>query len=326
MISFIIPVYNVESLLSNTVDSIISQTTSDIEILLIDDGSTDQSGALCDRLSAQHRCVRVIHQINSGPSQARNTGIEAARGNHLFFMDSDDSLADHAFSAMIQSITDHPQADLHVGQVMVLHLNTMMVQQKISYKNFEAYDGLSGRDALIHMMDRNQFVQSVYSFVISRSLVDSIRLRFNPGWRNFEDFDFTVQAYLSASKIAIINQPLVMYSRQRCGQITESMSLQRISSNVDVTYQWIDHCYKQSDSVVYRTILSFLAHNYLFWLADLRKLPKQDQQQAYQLLEPLQVLLRYVKKSSLRPFILVYRSFGFKTMIYAISIAKHFKK
>jgi glycosyltransferase involved in cell wall biosynthesis len=326
MISFVIPVYNVVSLLTKTVNSILDQATTDVEILLIDDGSNDGSGELCDALALQHPQIRVIHQVNSGPSKARNAGIDAAAGDYLFFMDSDDLLAQDAFAAMVKSVSNYPLMDLHIGQVLVRHMNTLMVEEKINYHHFEYYHALSGRDALIFMMDRYQFVQSVYSYVISRRLIDSVGLRFNPAWRNFEDFDFTVQAYLSSTKIAIINQPLVMYSRQRCGQITQSMSLKRISSNVDVTYQWIDHCFQQSDSVVYRTILSFLAHNYLFWLADLRKLPKQDQQQAYQLLEPLQVLLRYVKKSSLRPFIMVYRSFGFKAMIYAISIAKHFRK
>jgi glycosyltransferase involved in cell wall biosynthesis len=326
MISFVIPVYNVVSLLTKTVNSILDQATTDVEILLIDDGSSDGSGELCDALALQHPQIRVIHQVNSGPSKARNAGIDAAVGDYLFFMDSDDLLAQDAFAAMVKSVSNYPLMDLHIGQVLVRHMNTLMVEEKINYHHFEYYHALSGRDALILMMDRYQFVQSVYSYVISRRLIDSVGLRFNPAWRNFEDFDFTVQAYLAALKVAIINQPLLVYSKERRGQITSSVSLSRISSNVEVTYQWIDHCFEQSDSIVYRSILSYLAHNYLFWLGDLRKLPKSDQMAALQMLMPLTVLLHYVKKPTLKPFVWLYHRFGFKTMVHAIIWAKHFKK
>jgi glycosyltransferase involved in cell wall biosynthesis len=326
MISFIIPVYNVSSLLRKAVESILFQADEGFEVILINDGSSDGSGDLCDLLAAQHTCVRVIHQINSGPAKARNTGIEAAKGDYLFFIDSDDALAKDAFMAMKKSILDHPNADLHVGQVLIKHLNTMLVEEKVNYRNFNFYHGLSGRDALIHMIERHQFIQSVYSYILSKKLVDSIRLRFNPAWRNFEDFDFTVLAYLAAVKIAIINAPLAIYSKERLGQLTSAISLHRIQSNVEVTYEWIDHCFEQSDSVVYRTILSYLAHNYLFWLGDLRKLPKKDQPLAYELLLPLQVLLHYVKKPSLRPFVFIYNTLGFNLMVAGIILAKQFKK
>lgn len=326
MISFIIPVYNVRDLLTATIDSIRIQADSGFEIVLIDDGSTDGSENICDLLAAQYDFVRVIHQVNSGPSIARNTGIEAAKGDYLFFMDSDDLLAQGALSAMLISIRLFPEADLHVGQVMVRYLSTLMVEEKISYRNFKDFHSLSGRDALISMIDRNQFIQSVYSYVISKRLIDSIRLRFHPQWRNFEDFDFTVQAYLASSSIVIIDQPLAIYSKQRQGQITQHISLNRLKSNVEVTYQWIDHCFEQSDSVVYRAILSYLAHNYLFWLGDVRKLAKQERKEAYQQLMPLQVLIRYVKKPTLRLFVRVYEKFGFHAMAHAIMLAKTFKK
>lgn len=326
MISFIIPVYNVKDLLIEAIDSIRLQAQSAFEIVLIDDGSSDGSGELCDQLSSQHSFIRVIHQVNGGPSIARNTGIEAAKGDYLFFMDSDDILAQDAFLAMKNSIDRHPWADLHVGKVMVRYLSTMMVQEKVSYHNFRDFHGLSGRDALIAMMDRYQFIQSVYSYVISKRLIDAIRLRFHPFWRNFEDFDFTVQAYLASSMVAIIDQPLSVYSKDRQGQITSQVTLQRLKSNVEVTYEWIGHCFQQSDSVVYRAILSYLSHNYLFWLGDVRKLPRNERSEAYQQLMPLQVLIRYVKKPSLRLFHVIFEILGFRAMAYAIMTAKIFKK
>ena len=87
--SVIVPVYNVEAYLKTCVDSVIAQTCSDYELILVDDGSTDHSGALCDRLAAKTGC-HVVHQENGGLGTARNTGIATARGDYLVFLDSDD--------------------------------------------------------------------------------------------------------------------------------------------------------------------------------------------------------------------------------------------
>ena len=89
-ISVMIPVYNSESFLRRCVDSATAQTFRDIEILLIDDGSTDSSGQLCDALARTDNRIRVIHRKNGGVADARNTGLDHARGEYLIFLDSDD--------------------------------------------------------------------------------------------------------------------------------------------------------------------------------------------------------------------------------------------
>ncbi len=91
-ISIIVPVYNAAEWLGRCVDSIIAQTFSDWELLLVDDGSRDSSGEICDRYAAADTRIRAIHQPNGGASRARNTGIDAARGTYVCFVDSDDWL------------------------------------------------------------------------------------------------------------------------------------------------------------------------------------------------------------------------------------------
>ncbi|MEE0945897.1 MAG: glycosyltransferase [Acutalibacteraceae bacterium] len=95
-ISVIIPVYNVEKYLAKCVDSVITQTFSNYEIILVDDGSTDNSGAICDSYAEKHPFISVIHQQNKGLGGARNTGISAAKGEFLFFLDSDDFISNDA--------------------------------------------------------------------------------------------------------------------------------------------------------------------------------------------------------------------------------------
>ena len=88
MMSLVVPVYNVSKYLLDCIKSILAQENSDMEIILVDDGSTDDSGSMCDRYAEEHACIKVIHQKNAGLSAARNTGIEAATGDYITFVDS----------------------------------------------------------------------------------------------------------------------------------------------------------------------------------------------------------------------------------------------
>lgn len=103
-ISIVVPVYRVEKYLQRCVESLISQTFGDIEIILVDDGSTDQCPVMCDRFAEKDSRIRVIHKENGGLSSARNAGIEAAQGKYIGFVDSDDDIADNMYERMYEII------------------------------------------------------------------------------------------------------------------------------------------------------------------------------------------------------------------------------
>ncbi|MBO4608118.1 MAG: glycosyltransferase family 2 protein [Prevotella sp.] len=111
-LSIVIPVYQVENTLRRCVESVVRQTFDDYEVILIDDGSTDHSAALCDTLAEEDRHIRVIHQRNGGLSAARNTGIEAAQGEYITFIDSDDYLGDGTIAILMSRLGAHPDIDI----------------------------------------------------------------------------------------------------------------------------------------------------------------------------------------------------------------------
>ena len=113
MISVIIPVYNVESYLKRCVDSVRQQTYIDLEIILVDDGSTDDSGKLCDNLAAEDNRIRVIHKENGGASSARNTGIDNAKGEYIGFVDSDDIVSEDLYMHLFELLRQN-DADLSI--------------------------------------------------------------------------------------------------------------------------------------------------------------------------------------------------------------------
>ena len=106
-VSIIVPVYNAGKTISRCVDSILKQTCRDFELLLIDDGSTDHSGAICDDYQARDSRVRVFHQQNSGVSAARNLALREAKGEYLQFVDSDDWITPDATASLLRAARDN---------------------------------------------------------------------------------------------------------------------------------------------------------------------------------------------------------------------------
>lgn len=115
LLSVIIPVYNVEPYLRKCVDSVLNQTYRNLEVILVDDGSPDGCGAICEEYAAKDRRVRVIHKANGGLSDARNAGMARMTGEYLTFVDSDDWLDDHALEFLYQAMAES-SADLVIGQ------------------------------------------------------------------------------------------------------------------------------------------------------------------------------------------------------------------
>ena len=107
LISVIVPVYNVEKYLKKCVNSICNQTYENLEIILIDDGSTDNSGLICDELSCKDNRIVVIHQNNGGQATARNMGLSAAKGEFIGFVDSDDWIEPKLYETMLSIIQNH---------------------------------------------------------------------------------------------------------------------------------------------------------------------------------------------------------------------------
>ena len=101
-VSIIVPVYNVEKYLRRCIDSILRQTLTDIEVILVDDGSFDSSGKICEEYARKDSGLRVIHQKNAGVAVARNTGLDIASGDYIAFVDSDDYIEPNMYQSMMQ--------------------------------------------------------------------------------------------------------------------------------------------------------------------------------------------------------------------------------
>ena len=141
-ISVIVPVYNVASYLPQCLESILNQDYEDLQVLLIDDGSTDDSGAICDRFAAQDSRIQVIHQENGGAASAKNAGLRAASGKYLSFVDSDDYLEPDVYGFLVK-ILEETQADAVQGAFQEVYRSRREVRP-LKPETLEGYDTFSG--------------------------------------------------------------------------------------------------------------------------------------------------------------------------------------
>lgn len=130
-VSVIVPVYNTERYLRKCIDSIVNQTYRDLEIILVDDGSTDNSGEICDEYSAKDSRVKVFHIENSGPSKARNTGIKSMTGNYVMFVDSDDWIDDDTVEKVMSAFKKYG------GDLLIFEMRNIIGNSKVDCKLFE---------------------------------------------------------------------------------------------------------------------------------------------------------------------------------------------
>lgn len=200
MISIIIPVYNVEQYLARCIDSVLAQSYTDLEIILVDDGSPDGCGAICDAYAEKDSRIKVIHQKNRGLSGARNAGLEIATGEQVAFLDSDDYV-DATMYEQLLTVMNQTDADIaECGYRWVKPTETYDRENTGTvdvYTNLEALDKLYFGDQMFGGLSI-----VAWNKLYRRHLLTG--LRFAQGL-NFEDVDFTPRALFRAKKVAKLN-------------------------------------------------------------------------------------------------------------------------
>lgn len=209
-VSIVVPVFNVEKYLERCVNSILSQTFKEFEVILVDDGSTDYSGMLCDQYSNRDSRVRVIHKTNGGLSDARNVGIDAALGKWILFVDSDDFIEPEMVSTL------HTLAVNEKAQIAICGIrNCYEGMSSIQYPKIEQFS-CTGTEALRMTLEGGKIPGSICDKLIQRELVVG---KYFPRGKIYEDAFYMPELLLSAEKVVVTTQPLYNYWHRR-GSIT----------------------------------------------------------------------------------------------------------
>lgn len=219
--SVIIPVYNVELWLRKCLDSLLNQTYSNIEIILIDDGSTDKSSEICDEYSRKDSRVKVMHIRNGGQSVARNKGLYVSQGEYILFVDSDDYLCDREIIEKFINILKNSKCDFiytsycrfndenedEITEILPINLINKNIENKL------------GKDILADLITQNSFHHAPYLKVCRRDFILKNNLYFREGYYH-EDAEWSFKVFYYAKKVVIYNEPWYMRRMRENSTIT----------------------------------------------------------------------------------------------------------
>lgn len=266
--SIIIPVYNVEKYLGECIESVLTQSFQSYEIILVNDGSTDTSGDICDEYAKKDKRIKVIHQENKGLSGARNKGIVSSTGEYLLFIDSDDYIAENSLEKLHDTIGENDIDVVFLEIVKFLPdgttqpMNDGYVKEKIVNKNQE--------EVWEHIANINKFPGSACSKAVKRSLLSEDML-FVEGLIS-EDIEWCYRLFGKAVTYSYLEYPFYYYRQQRQGSITNSVSYKNLDSTLWIIKRWAT---KNPETKYQKVLNSFISYQYMIMLYSISKMEKE---------------------------------------------------
>ena len=254
LISVIVPVYNVEGYLDQCLESIVSQTYRHLEILVVDDGSTDSSGDKCDRWAERDERIRVIHQHNGGLSAARNSALDVMTGELVMMVDSDDVLHPDAVSLLLEAMQQH-RADIVVGDFITFDDNDAPI--------WPASEGLEGKgrtysqqEALLAVFYQQGLTHSAWARIYRAQLFDGVRY---PVGRLYEDLAIIYPLLKQCNRVVKIDDCVYGY-RHRASSILGNFSPRR--ADVLTICEELEHLMLTDDRQYLKAVRSRLLSAY----------------------------------------------------------------
>lgn len=216
-ISVIVPVYNTEKYLNSCVTSIVNQSYSDLQIILVDDGSPDRSGEICDSWAKKDSRIQVIHQKNAGVSAARNAGLKIAAGELISFVDSDDVLAPEAYEQLLKSRNGN---DMVMGRMVLMEEDAMLIpgEQIMPPKDF------SLKEFIEELFREKQccYLGYLCDKLLKREIIQKNSVFFDPAIKLNEDRLFLLKYLLHCSSVSFCDAVVYYYRQRNAGVITST--------------------------------------------------------------------------------------------------------
>lgn len=270
LISIIVPVYNVEKYLDRCMESILQQTYRKLEIILVDDGSTDTSSAMCEAYAKKDSRVRVIHKPNGGLSDARNAGLSIATGSYIGYVDSDDWIEPDMYERMYRACIEQ-DAQIAVCRYFCEYQDRTMAGGDGSVV-------LLSREELlkIYISGHESYViyNSVWSKLFERKLVEGMVF---PKGRNSEDIMYTTRAFCKARQAVYLDQCFYHYVRDREGSIMNEKRNERMFRD-EIPF-WREHisCIRQMVSQQMADLAGYhFQRRLLFYYVDARNAKNKE--------------------------------------------------
>jgi len=234
LVSVIVPVYNVEKYLHECIDSVLKQTYTNFELIIIDDGSKDSSKNICEEYALKDERIRVFSKENGGASSARNLGLTVAKGEYMYFLDSDDWIMERALKSLLETYESNNtevvffnaySVDEETGKVTTAH-----------YSHKKVYQNNSGYRLMEELINNKDFHVAPWLFFMKRDLLDRTNLKFEEGII-YEDMIFTYKLFCKAQQVMYLPEYLYYRRYHADSVMTSKVKVKNFESAVKVYYE-----------------------------------------------------------------------------------------
>lgn len=253
-ISIIVPIYNVETYLPKCIDSILNQTFKNFELILVNDGSPDRCGAICDRYAKLDSRIKVIHKDNGGVSSARNAGLDTAKGNYIGFVDPDDYIDAEMYLRLFNLCEDR-DADIAVCR-NIREINGQIEQPRIY--SFEIIE-MNCVESLKQMFIGNLYRFALWNKLYRRHCLEDIRF---PEGRIHEDLSVNYLFFINAKKVVFTDYPGYIYVKRNESILTKNYNKDRLQS-LEAWEEIIDYM-----KFYYPFLMKYVKRCAVFWIID----------------------------------------------------------
>lgn len=315
LFSIIVPVYKVEKYLRECVDSILSQSFSDFELILVDDGSPDNCPAICDKYSERNSNVIVIHKKNGGLADARNAGIEKANGDYLIFIDSDDLILPNSLLHLSAKLVDKP--DILVTQ-MLNSVDMKCDRFNKLYSSPKKKDKTGVIEYIFKKRD-HEYTSPAQQYIVKTSFIKESSLRFPVG-RYHEDVKWTASIFSLAGAFEFYEYVWYLRRADREGSIMSHISAKNVIDEIEIVSSEI--CSSTYDSLSKkekRLIFRRLTETFFSQFSNISKFTDVEKAKIANLLDENKNIFKYCVRLKHKCFAIIVKIFGGKRAIKLLS-------
>ncbi len=310
-LSIIIPVYNLEKYISKCLDSIINQIKENIEIIIVNDGSTDKTEDICNKYCERYSYIKYFYQRNNGVSSARNLGLSKATGEYVLFIDGDDWLLEDAISKILLELEE--EYDIFLGDFVKSFNGKIMLKGKKD-KNLKLdVNKMKYPENFIYLFKNELYNLSLWCNIIRRQLFYSNNIRLDTNIKYTEDMDCMLQLLLSTNKIKLMIDPIYVYRQDTQDSATSKWTNERVNNTMYFVDKWYNNInYSNLDEQIKRYIIDFIRYQYCIALGIDALVPKKGKRDVNDKIEKYRFLLNDAYGKKQKMVRITYKILGFK--------------
>lgn len=316
-ISVIIPVFNVEAYLPMCIESVLSQTFKNLEVILIDDGSTDTSGQICDNYAMRDSRIRVFHKKNEGQSIARNLGLEQSRGKYILYLDSDDCYIE---SDCIYKLFNVMEKDKYDFVLFCSVMGTSLEEAVNRYGEYDldVFERNNRNEIFRYMIKENKQLACMWNKIISKKFLQENQIILQEDIIG-EDIEWSIALFRQARKIGAINDVFHFYRQNNSTSLTSTNSREKTKGLYSIILKCTNRYGQNGETEFGSAVLSFMAFEYAILLHNIACFESINE---FEEMKQEDWLLAKALDKKTKTVAVIYKILGFKSTINLMKLMR----